>query len=108
MITRALIVWFVFLVFAIINGALREGLLVRPFGTKMAHILSTINLSAVILAVGMAAGPWIGYQSSADAWAVGALWVSLTLAFEFLAGHYLFGKSWAILLDDYNVLQGRI
>jgi hypothetical protein len=36
------------------------------------------------------------------------MWVALTLAFEFLAGHYLFGTPWNQLLADYNVLGGRI
>jgi hypothetical protein len=36
------------------------------------------------------------------------LWLGLTLAFEFLAGHYLFRQSWDRLLADYNVARGRI
>jgi hypothetical protein len=32
----------------------------------------------------------------------------LTLAFEFLAGHYLFGNPWSKLLADYNLLRGHI
>jgi hypothetical protein len=32
----------------------------------------------------------------------------LTLAFEFLAGHYAFGKSWAVLLEDYDLRRGPI
>jgi len=35
-------------------------------------------------------------------------WVALTLAFEFLAGHYLFHNPWDKLLADYDVLHGRI
>jgi hypothetical protein len=34
--------------------------------------------------------------------------VALTLAFEFLAGHYLFGNPWSRLLEDYDVFRGRI
>jgi hypothetical protein len=34
--------------------------------------------------------------------------VVLVLAFEFLAGHYLFGTPWSELLADYNVMRGRI
>jgi hypothetical protein len=32
----------------------------------------------------------------------------LTVAFEFLAEHYLFGNSWEKLLADYNIAQGDI
>lgn len=52
--------------------------------------------------------PWIRPGTLRDAWGVGILWLVLTLAFEFLAGHYLFGDSWAKLLAEYNVLQGRL
>jgi hypothetical protein len=36
------------------------------------------------------------------------IWLLLTLAFEFLAGHSLFGKPWDMLLADYDVVRGRI
>jgi hypothetical protein len=39
---------------------------------------------------------------------VGIAWLLLTVAFEFLAGHYLFHNPWARLLEDYNVFRGRI
>jgi hypothetical protein len=34
--------------------------------------------------------------------------VALTLGFEFLAGHFLFGDPWSQLLEEYNVFRGRI
>ena len=52
--------------------------------------------------------PWIAPSSVDEAWAIGFGWVTLTLAFEFLGGHFLFGKSWTELAVDYNVLAGRI
>lgn len=39
---------------------------------------------------------------------VGTVWVALTVAFEFLAGHYVFGNSWERLLADYNMVRGRL
>jgi hypothetical protein len=39
---------------------------------------------------------------------LGVLWVGLTLAFEFLAGHFLFRVPWSRLAADYNVARGRI
>jgi hypothetical protein len=52
--------------------------------------------------------PWIGPGTTRRAWAVGILWLSLTVAFEFLAGHYAFGHPWPSLLADYNALRGRV
>ena len=54
------------------------------------------------------AGPWMRLATRGDAWRAGILWLVLTLAFEFLAGHYLFEAPWEQLLADYNVVQGRI
>ena len=39
---------------------------------------------------------------------LGIAWVALSVAFEFLAGHYVFGNSWERLFADYNVFRGRI
>jgi hypothetical protein len=36
------------------------------------------------------------------------VWVALTVAFEFLAGHYVFGNSWEGLIADYNVFRSRL
>ena len=43
-----------------------------------------------------------------DAWTIGVMWLAMTLAFEFLAGHYFFRTPWATLLADYNLLAGRL
>ena len=32
----------------------------------------------------------------------------MTLAFEFLFGHYVAGHSWSRLIADYNILEGRV
>ena len=37
-----------------------------------------------------------------------AIWLVLTLGFEFIAGHYAFGHSWERLLADYDVCSGRV
>jgi hypothetical protein len=39
---------------------------------------------------------------------VGGVWLGLTLAFEFLGGHFAFGKSWSELFADYDLTRGRI
>jgi hypothetical protein len=51
---------------------------------------------------------WMHPRTGRDVWVIGGLWVALTLAFEFLAGHFLFGNPWSQLLEDYNVFRGRI
>ena len=43
-----------------------------------------------------------------EALLIGDEWVLLTIAFEFLAGYYLFGASWDALLAQYNVSRGEM
>jgi len=106
--TRAIVVWCGLLVLAFVNGALREAVLVPAFGDTVARAASCVMLSAAIVALSWLTIDWIAPPSSAAAWQVGLLWLALTLAFEFLAGHYVFGSPWSRLLADYNVLRGRI
>ena len=40
--------------------------------------------------------------------AVGAIWATLTLAFEFGFGHWVVGQSWGELLEAYNLADGRV
>lgn len=108
MLLRALGVWLLLLVIAIVNGAVRETMLAPRLGPKTAHTVSTVSLSALILVAAWLTAPFVRYESVSAAWTVGALWVALTLAFEFLAGRYVFGKTWEVLFADYDVMQGRI
>jgi len=45
--------------------------------------------------------------STAAALRVGAIWVALTVAFEFGFGHYVEHTPWQTLLADYDVTNGR-
>ena len=51
---------------------------------------------------------WVHPATPAQAVAVGALWLVLTLVFEFGFGHFVAHKTWPELLADYNLLGGRI
>jgi hypothetical protein len=105
---RSLAVWFVMLVIASFNGAFREMVLIPALGGTLGRAISTLLLSAFVILLTWSTVRWMGIRSTIDAWFVGALWVVLTSAFEFLGGHYLFGKSWDELLTDYNISRGRI
>jgi len=108
MFARVALAWIGILVLAILNGALRQGLLIPRFGEHVGHIVSTLLLSILVLAAAWVLMPWVRPLTVRDAWFIGLLWLVLTLAFEFLGGHYLFGSPWERLLADYNVAQGRI
>lgn len=108
MIGRALAVWAGLCLVAIANGTVRQFALVPRIGPYAGHVVSSLSLSALIFLLAWMSIRWIGPRSAREAWAVGLCWLLATLAFEFLAGHYLFRNPWPKLLADYNLRQGRV
>ena len=108
MMRRAIVVWCVFAVLAVSNGVARVSVMTPRLGDQAAHVIATVLLCAVIAALTWLLLPWLGPGSGRDAWALGATWLSMTMAFEFLAGHFLFGHGWDRLLADYNLAHGRV
>jgi hypothetical protein len=95
-------------VIAVINGALRDLWYGKRIGELWAHQIST---ATAMLFLGVYI--WIAIRiwpptSTRHAAMIGVLWLVLTLAFEFLFGHYVAGHPWQRLLRDYNLLAGRV
>lgn len=101
------IAWLLLMAAAIANGLIREKTYGRRMGELAAHQLSCFT--GLLLLYG--AAYWIfrlwPLESSGIAWSVGWLWLGMTIAFEFLFGHFVVGHSWGRLWADYNVLEGR-
>jgi hypothetical protein len=95
------------LALAIGNGALRAAVLIPPLGEARGHVLSTILLAGIILAVTALTIRWIGPASLRQAWSIGIGWTLATAAFELIAGR-LSGRSWSEVLADYDLSSGRI
>ena len=108
MLIRALLAWLVLLALAVVNGAAREAWLIPRIGASAGHAVSSLSLSALIFLLSWLTIGWINPATARDAFLIGLVWLALTLAFEFLAGHYVFRKPWNELLADYDVLSGRI
>jgi hypothetical protein len=105
---RALVVWFGLVVLAVLNGVTRNSLITPRLGEQWGHVISTVILSVLIFAVAWGSNPWINPGTVRGAAAVGVFWVFLTVMFEFLAGHYVFGHPWRKLFADYNLARGRV
>jgi hypothetical protein len=105
---RVIVVWLAVLVLASLNGAAREAWLIPRFGDPVGRAVSTVILCALVYLTTWLTIGWIHPTRASEALGIGALWLALTLAFEFLAGHYAFGKDWAVLLEDYDLSRGRI
>lgn len=106
--TPYLLGWLGLAVLAVANGVVREFSYGRWMSQLAAHQLST--LLAIVLTGLFAWGlhrRW-PLQSRKLAWRVGAIWLCMTIAFEFGFGHWIAGHSWEKLLADYNIVGGRV
>ncbi|WP_319762162.1 hypothetical protein [Maridesulfovibrio sp.] len=100
--------WIPMIPIAIANGVLRE----KTYGKRMnelrAHQLSSVT--AIILFYGYTClfQKIVPAADGSEALLAGAIWLSLTVCFEFVFGKYLAGHSWKKLLADYNIFKGRL
>jgi hypothetical protein len=104
---RYAVAWLPMIGIAIANGALREWWLLPRYGDDRAHQISTLLLLALFtLYIGPVMRAWPP-RSASQAWAVGGMWLVLTLAFEFSLGLYG-GLTGPEMLYDYNLFAGRL
>jgi hypothetical protein len=104
---KAILVWAAILMLAILNGALRDMVLVHALGPTLARLVSGIALCMIIVCVAAVAAPWLGRDALRSLWLVGALWLVLTLGFETAVG-YIQHQSWERLLDAYTFRGGNL
>lgn len=108
MIRRYTIAWLGMPFLGILNGAIRNFTYQSVVGELTAHQLSTLSLLVLISFYLWLIGRRWKLESARQALTIGLIWLILTVAFEFLFGHYVMNHSWSRLLADYNILNGRI
>lgn len=104
---KYLAAWFAMLIVAVANGAFRDFTYGRHMSELAAHQISTA-IGIVLLGAVMRAFVALVSPSRRQAVTAGLFWAALTVAFEFLFFHNVGGHSWAELLANYNLLQGRV
>jgi len=104
---RSLAVWLLLAGVAVLNGWIREAVLIPSLGSTPGYVLSTLMLSVAILVVTHLTVRWMAPRSLVDAATIGLGWVLLTVGFEMGLGRST-GVSWADLLAEYDVAGGRI
>jgi hypothetical protein len=100
--------WIRMVFIAIINGAIRERWYGKYLSELQAHQLST---ATGVLLFGVYIWALIRTwrpASAGQAMTIGLVWLGMTVAFEFLFGHYVAKRPWRDLLHDYNLFAGRV
>jgi len=108
MLLKAFAIWWLILALAVLNGGLREVVLLPVLGKPAALVLSGVLLAACIVIVALVLVPRLGRLRVAQALQLGLLWLTLTLAFEFGFGYWVQGHSWSELLAAYTFRDGNL
>ena len=108
LLAKSLVMWLVLLMAMMCNGLFR-GLVLQPrLGEHVARQVASLLGICIILALTAPFVRRLGNPSSPELLGVGLLWLVLTVAFEFLLGHYVSGATWETQLADYNLRRGRL
>ena len=108
MILKYALAWLALAVIAIANGVIREGTYAKHVSALAAHQISTVSAVAFTgVFVWFLHRMW-PLDAPAQAWTVGAIWLVMTILFEFGFGHFVVGHPWKALFADYNLLAGRV
>ena len=105
---KYVLAWLPMVFIAILNGAIREGWYGKHVTELQAHQISTV---VGVLLFGVYIWALIRFwrpASAGQALTIGLVWFGMTVAFEFLFGHYVVKRSWRDLLHDYNLFAGRV
>lgn len=89
------------------NGIFREAVLKPRWGESVARPVSGITL-IILIGLYMLLLRRFRTVPSGDAVVVGLVWLGLTVAFEFLFGHFVARDTIAQLLANYDITTGNL
>jgi hypothetical protein len=105
---RALILWIVIIAAETLHGIARMMFLAPAVGDLPARQIGVATGSVIVLAIAYLGSRWLGCRSVGATFAVGGLWVALTVAFEIVLGRFVLGLPWDRLLSDFDLARGGL
>ena len=105
---RAILSWIPMVFIAIGNGMIRTSVYQKYTGELIAHQISTFTAIILFGIYIWFVIPFLKLQFATQAIEVGLIWLVLTIAFEFIFGHFVVGQPWSKLFADYNLFDGRL
>jgi len=105
---KAVAMWCALLAAMFGNGMFRVFVLQPRMGEGTARQVACLTGVVIIVALSGLFVRTVPAATPRQLLKVGTIWLIMTIAFEFLFGHYGAGLSWADLLGEYNLLRGRL
>ena len=106
--SKILKAWLIILPFMIANGIFRELVVKRFVSATVAEAVSVVLGIAILVALTRFLLRPLAGKATSQLVRASATLVLLTVAFEFLFGHYVDRKSWSELLANYEIWNGRL
>lgn len=106
--TRLLKAWLIILPFMIMNGIFRELVVKQLVPASVADAIGVALGIAIILVITRFTLRPLAGKSDSQLVRASLTLVTLTVAFEFVFGHYVDRKSWSELLANYEIWNGRL
>lgn len=106
--TGAALAWLLIIGAEIVHAVLRTALVAPVIGMHRAGQVGVAVGSVLVLAIARLTRRWRAGASAATLLGIGALWVALTVAFEFAFGVFVIGYSAAYVAGDFDPFAGRL
>lgn len=108
MIWKYTLAWVPMIFIAIMNGSIRQFVYGRWVTELTAHQISCATGIILFFIYALLIAYRMPFTTSRQAWLIGAIWLVLTIAFEFGFGLLIAGHPLSQLLQDYNIAAGRL
>ena len=105
---RTILYWLPMPFLGVINGTFRQFVLLDHVDDLAAHQLSAFTLILLLAVYIRIIIRRSGIRTTKGAWVTGAVWLGLTVLFEFGLGYFVSHLTLEQMLADYNVLEGRL
>ena len=105
---KGIIIWLIFIATESLNGTIRILWLMPTVGDPLAHQISFLMGSILLVTIATIFVPWLQISQISQLFGVGLLWLLLTTGFEIGLGRFVLGYSWSQIAADYNIYQGGL
>ncbi len=100
-----MLIWMLIILAETLHGLLREIFIAPELGDLRARQLGVLTGCGLIFLIAWTTARWMGARTRDVQLNVGALWILLTVIFEFALGRAV-GLGWDRILADYNPARG--
>lgn len=105
---RAFLVWLIIIIAESIHGTIRQLFLAPLVGDFTARRIAVFTGMILIFLITYFFIRWINAPSVKSLFAIGLMWVVLTVVFEFGLGIFIFGYSSERMFEDYDLTRGGL